>query len=79
MPELLPSEVKVYHMTRVGTGARSDAMMGMLRGAYIGTGMMTCNPKRTVRLYTIQTDADGDLIGNRRLKFSAIYRHQRQD
>jgi 2-dehydro-3-deoxygluconokinase len=57
---LLPADAKVDYLTRVGTDALSEAMLEMLRTAGIGTGMITREPKRTVGLYTIQTDLDGE-------------------
>lgn len=60
MRALLPDEAQVDYLTRVGTDALSEAMLGMLRGAGIGTSTITRDPKRTVGLYTIQTDADGE-------------------
>ncbi len=35
-------------------------MLDMLRSAGIGTGAITRDPERTVGLYTIQTDEDGE-------------------
>jgi 2-dehydro-3-deoxygluconokinase len=60
MRALLPVEAKVDYLTRVGTDALSGTMLDMLRSAGIGTGTITRDPKRTVGLYTIQTDADGE-------------------
>jgi 2-dehydro-3-deoxygluconokinase len=57
---LLPDDAQLDYLTRVGTDALSDAMLDMLRGAGIGTGTITRDPKRTVGLYTIQTDSDGE-------------------
>jgi 2-dehydro-3-deoxygluconokinase len=60
MRALLPDDAQVDYLTRVGTDALSEAMLDMLRGAGIGTGTITRDPRRTVGLYTIQTDASGE-------------------
>jgi 2-dehydro-3-deoxygluconokinase len=60
MRALLPPEVQVDYLTRIGTDSLSDAMLGMLRSAGIGTDTITRDEKRTVGLYTIQTDATGE-------------------
>lgn len=60
MRALLPDDAQVDYLTRVGTDALSDAMLDMLRRAGIGTGFITRDGKRTVGLYTIQTDATGE-------------------
>jgi 2-dehydro-3-deoxygluconokinase len=60
MRALLPADANVDYLTRVGTDALSEAMLDMLRAAGIGTGTITRDPKRTVGLYTIQTDSAGE-------------------
>lgn len=60
MRAILPAGAKVDYLTRVGTDALSEAMLDMLRIAGIGTGTITRDPKRTVGLYTIQTDSVGE-------------------
>lgn len=60
MRALLPAKAKVDYLTRVGTDALSDAMLDMFGNAGIGTETITRDPKRTVGLYTIQTDASGE-------------------
>lgn len=60
MRALLSSEAKVDYLTRVGTDALSEAMLDMLARAGIGTGTITRDPRRTVGLYTIQTDSAGE-------------------
>lgn len=57
---LLPDAVHVDYLTRVGTDALSDAMVEMFRRAGIGTAHITRDDRRTVGLYTIQTDASGE-------------------
>jgi 2-dehydro-3-deoxygluconokinase len=57
---LLPADAIVDYLTRVGTDTLSEAMLDMLRTAGIGTGTITRDPKRTVGLYTIQTDSAGE-------------------
>lgn len=57
---LLPEDAEVDYLTRVGTDTLSEAMLDMLRGAGIGTATILQDPKRTVGLYTIQTDATGE-------------------
>jgi 2-dehydro-3-deoxygluconokinase len=60
MRALLPGGAKVDYLTRVGTDSLSEAMLDILRGAGIGTDTIARDPKRTVGLYTIQTDATGE-------------------
>ena len=60
MRALMPQGAVVDYLTRVGTDAMSEAMLAMLRGAGIGTGSVTRDLRRTVGLYTIQTDAEGE-------------------
>lgn len=60
MKALLPETARVDYLTRVGTDGLSDAMVAMLEAAGIGTGHIQRDPDRTVGLYTIQTDADGE-------------------
>lgn len=60
MRALLPAEAQVSYLTRVGTDALSEAMLDMLKGAGIGTETISRDPKRTVGLYTIQTDSQGE-------------------
>ncbi len=57
---LLPAKAQVDYLTRVGTDAVSDAMLDMFGKAGIGTETIARDPKRTVGLYTIQTDASGE-------------------
>ncbi len=57
---LLPAGAQVDYLTRVGTDALSEAMLDLLRGAGIGTACISRDPRRTVGLYTIQTDAQGE-------------------
>lgn len=57
---LLPADATVDYLTRVGTDALSEAMLDMLRHAGIGTRTVTRDAGRTVGLYTIQTDAEGE-------------------
>lgn len=57
---LLPAATGVDYLTRVGTDAVSDAMVGMLAAAGIGTAAVQRDAARTLGLYTIQTDAAGE-------------------
>jgi 2-dehydro-3-deoxygluconokinase len=57
---LLPPEVPVGYVTRVGSDAVSDAMLAMLSQAGIGTDAITRDAERTLGLYTIATDAAGE-------------------
>lgn len=57
---LLPGSAQVDYLTRVGTDALSDAMVAMFANAGIGTAHVGRDPKRTVGLYTIQTDPAGE-------------------
>ncbi len=57
---LLPATAQVDYLTRIGTDALSDAMLAMLDDAGIGTGHVQRDPDRTVGLYTIQTDTEGE-------------------
>lgn len=57
---LLPEDVPVGYVTRVGHDAVSDAMVAFIAGAGIGTGAISRDPERTVGLYTIATDARGE-------------------
>lgn len=60
MRAVLPRDVEVAYLTRVGTDALSDAMLAMLATAGIATRLIQRDAKRTVGLYTIQTDAAGE-------------------
>lgn len=57
---LTPADVQVDYLTRVGQDALSEAMVAMFQDAGLGTGHVQRDPKRTVGLYTIQTDAAGE-------------------
>jgi 2-dehydro-3-deoxygluconokinase len=57
---LLPAEAQVDYLTRIGTDSLSGAMMTMFQDAGIGTRFISKDARRTVGLYTIQTDADGE-------------------
>ena len=57
---LLPPEVPVGFATRVGTDAVSDAMLGFVSAAGIGTGAIQRDLERTLGLYTIATDRAGE-------------------
>lgn len=60
MKALLPATVQVDYLTRVGTDGLSEAMVAMLDQAGIGTGHIQRGADRTVGLYTIQTDDEGE-------------------
>ena len=57
---LLPAEVLVGYVTRVGQDAVSQAMVDFIAAAGIGTSAISRDPARTVGLYTIATDAAGE-------------------
>lgn len=57
---LVPSSAEVGYLTRVGTDALSDAMLRMFDEAGIATDHVARDPQRTVGLYTIQTDPEGE-------------------
>lgn len=57
---LLPAEVPVGYVTRVGRDAVSEAMVGFIAAAGIDTGCISRDPERSVGLYTIATDAAGE-------------------
>ena len=57
---LLPAEVPVGYVSRVGRDAVSDAMVDFIAAAGIGTEGISRDPERTVGLYTIATDAGGE-------------------
>jgi 2-dehydro-3-deoxygluconokinase len=57
---LLPRTATVDYLTRIGSDALSDAMLGMLHDADIGTAHIARDPRRTLGLYTIQTDPKGE-------------------
>ena len=57
---LLPGEVPVGYVTRVGQDAVSRAMVDFIAAAGIGTASISRDPDRTVGLYTIATDAAGE-------------------
>lgn len=57
---LLPVEVPVGYVTRVGQDAVSQAMVDFIAAAGIGTASISRDPDRTVGLYTIATDAAGE-------------------
>lgn len=57
---LLPAEVPVGYVTRVGRDAVSQAMVDFIAAAGIGTASIARDPDRTVGLYTIATDAAGE-------------------
>ena len=57
---LLPSSARVSYLTRVGMDALSDAMLCMFKEAGIATDHVARDPRRTVGLYTIQTDPSGE-------------------
>ena len=56
---LLPGEVPVGYVTRVGQDVVSEAMVDFIAAAGIGTASISRDPDRTVGLYTITTDAAG--------------------
>lgn len=57
---LLPADVPVGYVTRVGQDAVSEAMVDFIAAAGIGTASISRDPDRTVGLYTIATDAAGE-------------------
>jgi 2-dehydro-3-deoxygluconokinase len=57
---LLPADVPVGYVTRVGQDAVSQAMVDFIAAAGIGTASISRDPDRTVGLYTIATDAAGE-------------------
>lgn len=57
---LLPEDVPVGYVTRVGRDAVSDAMVAFIAGAGIATDAIARDLERTVGLYTIATDAAGE-------------------
>lgn len=57
---LLPGDVPVGYVTRVGQDAVSEAMVDFIAAAGIGTSAISRDPARTVGLYTIATDAAGE-------------------
>ncbi len=57
---LLPAEVPVGYVSRVGRDAVSDAMVDFIAAAGVGTEGISRDPERTVGLYTIATDAGGE-------------------
>ncbi len=57
---LLPDDAPVGYVTRVGRDAVSDAMVDFIAAAGIDTSAITRDPRRTVGLYTIATDAAGE-------------------
>lgn len=57
---LSPEEIAVDYLTRVGEDALSEAMVRMFRDRGIGAGHVLSDPRRTVGLYTIQTDEQGE-------------------
>ena len=57
---LLPAEVPVGYVTRVGQDVVSEAMVDFIAAAGIGTASISRDPDRTVGLYTITTDAAGE-------------------
>lgn len=56
----LRPEAQVDYVTRVGTDRLSDAFCGFLGEAGIGTGQIGRDAARTMGLYTIETDAEGE-------------------
>lgn len=57
---LLPAGVQVGYLTRIGTDAMSEALLALLRGAGLATDAVQRDARRTLGLYTIQTDAAGE-------------------
>lgn len=57
---LLPAEIPVDYLTRVGRDGVSQAMLDFIADAGIGTGSITRDLDRSVGLYTIATDAKGE-------------------
>ncbi len=57
---LLPDDHAVDYLTRTGDDALSRRMVAMLAQAGIGTGAIGRDPKRTLGLYTIETDDSGE-------------------
>ena len=57
---LLPQTASVDYLTRIGTDALSDRMAEMLEVAGIGTAHLQRDGERTLGLYTIQTDSQGE-------------------
>jgi 2-dehydro-3-deoxygluconokinase len=60
MRALLPEGATLDYCTRVGADGLSEAMLAMLDKAGIGTGQIQRDPDRTVGLYTIETDQNGE-------------------
>jgi 2-dehydro-3-deoxygluconokinase len=60
MRALLPDSVQIDYLTRVGSDSLSDDMVHMLQRTDIGTQWITRDERRTVGLYTIQTDDTGE-------------------
>lgn len=81
---LLPVAMPVGYLTRVGSDAVSQAMLDFIANAGIVTDCVSRDPKRTVGLYTIATDAAGersfsywrDTSAARRLAEDAVHLEQ---
>jgi 2-dehydro-3-deoxygluconokinase len=57
---LLPASAGVDYLTRLGSDGLSDRLMEFLAQAGIGRGAITHDPARTLGLYTIETDSQGE-------------------
>lgn len=57
---LLPADLPVGYVTRVGRDGVSDAMVDFIAAAGIDISAVSRDPVRTVGLYTIATDAAGE-------------------
>lgn len=59
-PRALPREEPLGYVTRVGKDSFSDAMVAFISDAGLEVTAVRRDPKRTVGLFTIATDPDGE-------------------
>ncbi|MBT0957181.1 sugar kinase [Alphaproteobacteria bacterium KMM 3653] len=57
---LLPENHHISYVTTLGTDAFSDQMLDYIRSERLATDLVTRNENRTVGLYAINTDMDGE-------------------
>lgn len=60
MRALLPREVPVEYFSRAGTDSLSQRFRGFLEESGIGTRHLGTDPERSIGLYTIETDSEGE-------------------